>query len=221
MHSREFQREPVGNSGQWATFENFALLCGKMRPKIRARSCDAMNGLARKCHPLLSTSIPRSKPDISNTLSSGRSPVITLANSIPDICGIWKSDKRRWISPLKVRDCSRAFDPLSAVRMLYSLSSSNARTTATMRGSSSTTRIVLRSLPGTRSMRSLSVLGQRVAAAWERAARWRRTLSSVSHFGGFRPDFTPPVALRSLGFRAFLYPRYPKPPRGRTLRWYV
>ena len=60
-----------------------------------ARSCDAMNGFAKKCQPALSTSIPLSNPDISSTLSSERSAVIAVANSMPEIPGIWKSDKRK------------------------------------------------------------------------------------------------------------------------------
>jgi len=63
--------------------------------------CDAMNGLGRKCHPSLSTSIPSLYPDISNTLILGRWRVISVARSIPLCPGISKSVKRRCISSLE------------------------------------------------------------------------------------------------------------------------
>ena len=50
------------------------------------------------CHPSLSTSIPAGNPDISNTWICGRSRLISVAKSIPDIPGIWKSDKKMYLA---------------------------------------------------------------------------------------------------------------------------
>ncbi len=85
-------------------FENFDFLSGEMRPTTSARSWEVTNGFARKCHPSLRTSIPSGNPDISSTLSCGRSRVIAVAKSTPDIPVIWKSDRRRSIAPLNSRD---------------------------------------------------------------------------------------------------------------------
>src|SRR5580700_12259971 len=74
---------------------NLDFLSGETRPAMSAHSCEGINGLARKCHPSLSTSIPSANPDISNTRRLGRSTLILVANSTPDIPGIWKSDRRR------------------------------------------------------------------------------------------------------------------------------
>ena len=46
---------------------NLESLSGETRPRISARIWDGMNGLAIKCQPSLSTSIPSANPDISNT----------------------------------------------------------------------------------------------------------------------------------------------------------
>src|SRR5438046_399795 len=88
-------------SGHSRHLDNFDSFSGETRPTTNACSCEVMNGLLRKCHPSFSISIPSSNPDISSTLSWGRSRVITVAKSTPDIPGIWKSDKRSWISPSK------------------------------------------------------------------------------------------------------------------------
>jgi hypothetical protein len=50
-------------------FENCDFLSGETRLTTKARSCEAINGFGRKCHPSLSTSIPSGNPDIKSTLS--------------------------------------------------------------------------------------------------------------------------------------------------------
>jgi hypothetical protein len=56
--------------------ENLDFMSGVRRVRINVFSWDDMNGLGRKCHPSLRTSIPPVKPDMSNTLIAGRATVI-------------------------------------------------------------------------------------------------------------------------------------------------
>jgi hypothetical protein len=51
---------------------------GDTSPKIKASSCDGMNGFGKKCHPSFSTSIPCWNPDINKTLIVARSFVMIM-----------------------------------------------------------------------------------------------------------------------------------------------
>jgi dipeptidyl aminopeptidase/acylaminoacyl peptidase len=51
---------------------NLDFSIGETSPPIKVLSCEGINGLARKCHPSLSTSIPPGYEDISRTLIFGR-----------------------------------------------------------------------------------------------------------------------------------------------------
>ena len=66
-HRVKTRRSTRGPVAQWTTLK--ISISGETRPTTSARSCEATNGFARKCHPSLSTSIPSGNPDISSTLS--------------------------------------------------------------------------------------------------------------------------------------------------------
>jgi hypothetical protein len=109
---------------------------------------------------------------------------MTVAKSVPDIPpGISKSDRRSCISPLKSRDTRSPFEPLLAVRMLYSsFWASNPEMTARIFGSSSTTRMVFLFSLGLSAF-AFSLFSAESGGADEGRARWGNFLYCPTRMG--------------------------------------